>query len=165
MDRSKKVASIIVVSMFIIGMCLGALLTQLSQNGASASDASKLYERSPLDFRDRGVYEVVRSVVVVDIDTSVHFQVDETWEYVEFWFYPIFKNTVWSCNYTLSSQSSLITLGNSGISPDAGDHAGGGSVSANRTQITGQTEFGNWTLVCQVSGGPVVVEISKVSIN
>ncbi len=37
-------------------------------------------QRSPQDFADRGTYEVVKTIVAVDIDTAVHFEVDESWE-------------------------------------------------------------------------------------
>jgi hypothetical protein len=163
LERSKKVASAVVVVVFIVGMVLGAILPQLIQSGTSANVVRDVYERGPWEFQDHGTFEAVKKVIVIDDNASVQFNVDESWEIVEFMFYPLFTNTEWSCNYTLSSASSIVTEGGSGVAQDATDHAEGGKVPANRTQSTGQTSFGNWTLYYQISGGPVVVEISKVT--
>ncbi|HEY3421344.1 MAG TPA: hypothetical protein VGK23_12405 [Methanomassiliicoccales archaeon] len=163
MERSKKVASAIVVGVFIVGMVLGAILPQMIQGGTSTNITREIYERTPMEYQGHGTYEVIKKVIVIDDNTSIPFNVDESWEIVECMFYPLFTNTDWSCTYALSSASSLVTKGSSGVAQDATDHAMGERVPANRTEGTGQTGFGIWTLHYDISGGPVVVEISKVT--
>jgi hypothetical protein len=163
LEQSKKMLSAIVVGVFVIGMVLGVLLPNLIQSGTSTNVAREIYERGPWEFQDHGTFEVVKRVIVIDDNASVQFNVDESWEIVEVEFYPLFTNTNWSCIYTLSSATSLVALGDSGVTQDSTDHAEGQKVPANRTEGTGQTGFGNWTLDYHVSGGPVMVEISKVT--
>jgi hypothetical protein len=163
LERSRKVVVGIVIGVFIVGMVLGAILPQLVQSGTSESAAREIYERTPVEFLGHGTFEVVKKLIVMDDNASVQFNVDDSWEIVECMFYPMFTNTEWSCNYTLSSASSLVTGGSSGDAQDATDHAMDERVPANRTEGTGQTGFGNWTLEYHISGGPTIIEISKVT--
>jgi hypothetical protein len=156
-EIERKVAALMVVVLVVLGLVAGIFLTQFMQ-ARSNDGPEERFVRPSVDYEQNGTYEVTRSVIVTSTNSTLKFYVDESWEEVKWFFYPLYTRTIWSCNYTVSSANNAIF--SSGIGPESsGDYAGGASVPAFQTQ----GGYGNWTLTYQITGGPVVVEITKIN--